>query len=244
MPISENTLAQVRGHDYVTHFAAEHNASMILWLLDDEDRIADITTLGASYWQRDRESMVGLHAYSLWPSSKAQELLLENARVRSTGQPSTMYEWLHLPQGWRKFVLTKNRFGTEFLLGIAHDITDSDPMAGWLNRLDLGSGRLYLGEDYHGQFLTMREYLVLHRLSRNRSHQDIADELHITTDTVRYRVNRVRDKFGVFTIRELWEEVYASGLVHLLALPLDARAVPRDEDQMSALLPSRREKTR
>jgi len=231
LKIDDSLLELIKGHAYVAHFKSENLDGLILWILDAQDRVADASPAMAAYYQLDRDEIIGKRATDLEPAL-AEQYLQENRHVRRLGQPSSSSDWIHLPVGWRKIAMTKCPLPDGYIIGVAHDITDTDPMAGWLQRLDLAKGRLNLGPRYRDEHLTLPEYLVLHRLSRNHSYHDIARELNISAETVKYRISRVKEKLNALNTPELWEEVYASGIIHLLALPLHLDAIPRTHEDL------------
>lgn len=228
MKIDKSLLKLLKAHDYLTHFKPDNLNGLIMWIVDAQDRVVDATPTVLGYFHLDAEDFIGKTIRELHPDD-AEKYLIENQRVRNVGQPATTIDWMNLPIGWRKIALTKFPLGDGYIIGIGHDVTDADPMAGWLQRLDLARGRLGLGPRYRAEYITLAEYLVLHRLSRNHSYQEIATELNISPQTVKYRLSRIKEKLNVLTSQEMWEEIYASGLIHLLALPLSLDVLSDDD---------------
>jgi hypothetical protein len=238
MPYSEKTLDSIRNNNYIAQIEPQKLEGVILWIIDHHNTIVDISPQAAAYAGLQPQQIVGRNMAELDPLKAPERYEFEHALIFKSGQPSTLIKWECFSVGWRKFIQTKTPLADEFILVVAHDITDADPLNQWLLSVDVVNQRLALGERYHNAFIQLPEWLVLHRLVRGKTYKEIAGELNITEDTVNYRMRRLQQKLGVTNMAELWEEIYSGGLVHMLTLPLGLDQLPDGEAEFLERDPS------
>lgn len=238
MPYSEITRDSIRNATYIAQIDPQKLEGVILWIIDCHNTIVDISPQAASYLDLQPKQIIGRNMAELDLLQAPERYEFEHALIFKSGQPSTLIKWESVSLGWRKFIQTKTPLGTEFILVVAHDITDTDPLNQWLLSVDVVNQRLALGERYHNEFILLPEWLVLHRLVRGNTYKEIADELHVTEDTVNYRMRRLKQKLGVSNMSELWQEIYSGGLVHMLTLPLGLDQLPGGEAEFLERDPS------
>lgn len=226
MAYSERTLDSIRNNNYIAQIEPQKIEGVILWIIDRQNTIVDISPHAATYVGLQAQEIIGRTMAELDLLKAPERYEFEHAMIFKSGQPSTLIKWECFSVGWRKFIQTKTPLAGEFILVVAHDITDADPLNQWLLSVDVVNQRLALGERYHNAYIQLPEWLVLYRLVRGKTYREIAGELCITEDTVNYRMRRLKQKLGVSNMAELWEEIYSGGLVHMLALPLGLDQLP------------------
>lgn len=221
MTLSTQALELVSGSDYFFHFKPGNLQGVLLWIVDRDLHIVDLTERTADYFGRSRDQMIGRHIGEFVEAEALLKTADEHRRIGRLKQPETITLWGKYAIGWRKVIITRAPLDDHYTIGVAQDITEQGLLNDWLLNLDLVDGKLPLGERYRSETLSWGELIVLHRMSRSRPYRDIATELHISPATVRYRLNRIKEKLGADTIDEMWAEVFSSGLVHILSLRME-----------------------
>jgi hypothetical protein len=214
--------------DGPTSLQLHQMTGVLMWILDDNDMFTDITPAAAAYTGVPAHEVIGNvideAAEPYGPVNTVVELShlaeLRNV-VRATGQPSTTPNWINMSgasQDWYKIITTTTKIRKDRLLVVAHDITQMDPKARWLSRIDLASQRLKLRGD---KSISFGEFAVLYHLVRGRKKKDIGERLNIAKTTVNHREANLKKALEVKSMADLMALVATSGLIHLLSVELD-----------------------
>ena len=149
--------------------------------------------------------------------SEAHHLEIARNTV-STGCAETVFEWMKYDGIWRKLARVSVPVGRNQVLVQLLDITHFDPRAVWLARINLVSQRLELDS---GTSISFAEFVVLHMLLKGLKYSRIAQILNITTNTVDYRISRLKIALETDTTEDMMSKVTASGLIYLALVPID-----------------------
>ncbi|MEH6586311.1 MAG: LuxR C-terminal-related transcriptional regulator [Halioglobus sp.] len=184
----------------------------LMWVWDTAtESIIDQTPATAAFL-KSYESDSGLRTLSHEFHATAA---LEVVKSRET---HTTLEWIKYQGVWRKLSWSKMHLGGSLVLNTSQDITQFDPRAQWLARINLETQRLELDS---GESISFDEFVVLHMLLKGLQHKRIAQMLNITAKTVEYRISRLKDALQVESTEEMMLTVSANGLIYLGLIPMD-----------------------
>ena len=195
----------------------------MLWVLDTKTQaIVDITPATAAF--------LASHARGSTLRTLSTEHHTEVAQsVARTGRAQTVVEWMNFGDSWRKLARTSSHVGGSLVMIQSLDVTQFDPRAEWLARINLVSQRLELDS---GTSISFAEFVVLHLLLKGLKYKRIAEKLNITTKTVDYRISRLKIALGVETTEDMLMEVSASGLIYLALIPIDLANPAQTETEL------------
>lgn len=187
-------------------------ASPLMWVADlQADAFIDMTPATARFMEtHDLNGMP--RTLSIASHKKVARNVVE------TGESAVLVEWVKYDGAWHKFMRSKSHVGGSRVLDIAQDVTQLDPRADWLARINLDTQRLELD---NGKSFSFNEFAVLHFLLKGLQYKQIAQLLSISTKTVEYRLSRLKDALDADTILDLLHLVTSSGLVLLAMVPID-----------------------
>lgn len=199
-------------------------AGLLMWILDDQGVILDITASAAKYTGWTPIQLIG-HCIDNIPLT-GQESVITHAilkkqrrNVLETGIPATSANWIRVGDGpWIKLIYTQTKLRPGQLFVVAHDITEQDPKARWLRNIDLRVQRMTLDDDKHS--ISFSEFMVLYHLMRRVPWAEIARLLHVSKGTIGFRLDSLKATFAVDTVAALMDKIASSGIIHLLAIDL------------------------
>lgn len=137
--------------------------------------------------------------------------------------------------GWRRIFCTSTPVKPHQAYIEFVDITDIDPRAPWLAKINLSTQRLELGPDYQNNSFSFLEFAVLHFMLRGASYSDMASMMHVSINTIRFRVKKLKNALNVDTVAGIFKEVHVNGMIHLCTVPLDLANPARTEIELYTL---------
>lgn len=195
-----------------------------MWVVDRDLVIRDMTQATLDALGLTPEEVIGKTIYTgdpLESTAPVKTRVFRLQRIFATGKPDTLVGWENIQTlGWRKITTTTMllRDQPDLSLTVATDITDIDPKASWLARIDVEHGVLHLGEKYGHKTMTFSEYAVLHGLLFRKQYTEIAKELGIGESTVSHRIKTLKALFDVPDVPELLMEISRNHLIHVLSM--------------------------
>jgi DNA-binding CsgD family transcriptional regulator len=195
----------------------------MMWVYDaDSGEIVDATPMTT---RRLDLMQVDLHERTLSP-----EIHRQVAReVVASGVPDTRIEWLKGNDAWHKMARTKSHIQGNLVFEVAQQITEFDPRAQWLQKINSRTHRIELDS---GESISFAEFTVLHLLIKGMSHAKIADKMAISPKTVDYRIARLKTALDTQTTEEMMAKVSEIGLIALATVPLNLDKPARSEVEL------------
>jgi DNA-binding CsgD family transcriptional regulator len=160
----------------------------------------------------------------------SQEIHREVAReVVASGASDTRIEWIKVKGAWYKIARTKSHISGNLVFEVAQKISDFDPRAYWVQKINPQTKRIELDS---GESISFAEFTVLHLLIKGMSHGHIADKLTISPKTVDYRIARLKSALGAATTEEMMGAVSDTGLIALATVPIDLENPAKSEVEL------------
>ncbi|MEH6591674.1 MAG: LuxR C-terminal-related transcriptional regulator [Halioglobus sp.] len=150
-------------------------------------------------------------------------------KVAASGVSDTCVEWIKHDDVWYKVIRTKSHITDSLVFEVAQQVTDLDPAARWVQKINPQTKRIELDS---GESISFAEFIVLHLLIVGMSHTHIAEKLAISPKTVDYRIARLKIALGAATTEAMMLAVSEMGLIALASLPLDPDKPARSEVEL------------
>ncbi|MEH6551551.1 MAG: LuxR C-terminal-related transcriptional regulator [Pseudomonadales bacterium] len=167
------------------------------------------------------DSLFGIHT-NILAITNAKKILKAVSSVISDKKERLFAVWIKYSTNvWYKVLCRCSAENNHSVHIILVDVTDIDPRAIWLSRINLATQRMDLGPEYSNRTVSFLEYAVLHFLIRGTTYKNIAAMMNISSNTVSFRIKQLKQAFSVNSVGALLQETHDNKLIHMLTIDLN-----------------------